>query len=334
MSTLTKDQILQKHQKSDISQIKNINFWGCDIEDLSILKDMQTLEVISLSVNKITTLKHFEQCKNLTELYLRKNFIADLEELNYLSNIKNLKILWLGENPCCEDPNYRIFTIKAIPSLLKLDNIPVSKEEREDKTIMTKLEKTSTAESLSELKPLETRKKRVMSTHNNKKKLNEIYETEVNSKIHKRIISPPKYSNINDDYMKKFKNLNELQEFFSNPINEQINRNSDWNFGKNQLRNNSNQRVIDQKPDRSQFETNLNSNNKLLLSSSKGFGDAVSNIILKNMPIQTSIKQHQTQNSHIIRAVTNLLEEMNLSQLNYLKRIIEKKLQNDPSSII
>jgi Leucine-rich repeat (LRR) protein len=42
------------------------------------------VEILSLSLNKITTLRDFANCPKLTELYLRKNLIADLGEIKYL----------------------------------------------------------------------------------------------------------------------------------------------------------------------------------------------------------------------------------------------------------
>lgn len=54
------------------------------------------------SVNRISTLAPFEDCKKLQELYLRKNNITDIGEIAYLQNLPALKYLWLEENPCCD----------------------------------------------------------------------------------------------------------------------------------------------------------------------------------------------------------------------------------------
>ena len=62
-------------------------------------------------------------------LYLRKNCIQELKEIKYLSNLKNLKVLWLWDNPCIETQNYREIVIKILPNLVKLDNSPVTQEE-------------------------------------------------------------------------------------------------------------------------------------------------------------------------------------------------------------
>jgi hypothetical protein len=51
------------------------------IEDVSVLQQMSSIEVLSLSVNKISTLRHFAFCGLLKQLYLRANAINDLSEI-------------------------------------------------------------------------------------------------------------------------------------------------------------------------------------------------------------------------------------------------------------
>jgi Leucine-rich repeat (LRR) protein len=91
---------------------------------------MPNLEVLSLSVNKISTLKDFATCQKLQELYLRKNNITDITEVRYLTNLPNLKVLWLWDNPCAEAANYREIVINALPNLVKLDNTNITSEEK------------------------------------------------------------------------------------------------------------------------------------------------------------------------------------------------------------
>lgn len=90
---LTADVILLRTKAGTLENVKNLNLWGNDIDDVSIVRDMPNLEVLSLSVNKITTLKHFGYCRKLTELYLRKNLISDLNEIRYLQDLPSLKVL-------------------------------------------------------------------------------------------------------------------------------------------------------------------------------------------------------------------------------------------------
>lgn len=92
---------------------------------------MPNLEILSLSVNKINSLKEFANCTRLQELYVRKNNIGDLNEVFYLGDLEDLKVLWLCENPCAENSKfYREFVINALPNLENLDKIPITAEER------------------------------------------------------------------------------------------------------------------------------------------------------------------------------------------------------------
>lgn len=92
---LTQELIIQKTKCDSLLQIKNLNMWGNDLDDLKALRQIPNLEVLSLSVNRITTLKEIAACSKLQELYLRKNLISDLGELRYLVNLPNLRVLWL-----------------------------------------------------------------------------------------------------------------------------------------------------------------------------------------------------------------------------------------------
>ncbi|OMJ81759.1 hypothetical protein SteCoe_17700 [Stentor coeruleus] len=127
---LTAELIIMKTKAGNLENVKNLNLWGNEIDDVRIVKDMPNLEVLSLSVNKISTLKPFQYCKKLSELYLRKNLVPDLSELRYLQGLPLLKVLWLWDNPCAEVPNYRETVIAALPNLVKLDNQAVTPEER------------------------------------------------------------------------------------------------------------------------------------------------------------------------------------------------------------
>lgn len=84
---------------------------------------MPKIEVIGVSVNNITNLEHFSHCPNLTELYIRKNCIADLGQVWYLKKLPKLKVLWLADNPCAAGEKYRYSVLKMLPNLQKLDNI-------------------------------------------------------------------------------------------------------------------------------------------------------------------------------------------------------------------
>ena len=127
---LTRELIVQKIRSDRLGSIKNLNLWGTNLDDVSLIQEMPSLEIISLSVNKIRSLKPFAGLPNLRELYLRNNMISDLNEIKNLMDCENLQILWLKENPIADNPNYRNIIISALPQLVKLDDILITEEER------------------------------------------------------------------------------------------------------------------------------------------------------------------------------------------------------------
>ncbi|KAJ9450295.1 cilla- and flagella-associated protein [Diplonema papillatum] len=130
MNPLTERIVLQKTKVDDLEAVRSLNLWGQNLDDMSILRKMPNATVLSLSVNKINSLASFADCRNLSELYLRKNEVTDLSEVKHLKPLSKLRILWLCENPCASSPSYRAQVIAALPQLEKLDNIDIKPEER------------------------------------------------------------------------------------------------------------------------------------------------------------------------------------------------------------
>ena len=126
-----------KCKTDKLTSIKNLNLWGNDLEDISIIKNMPNIEICSLSLNKIFSLKDFTTCKKLSELYLRKNLVTDLQEIKYLTLCPSLKVLWLWDNPIADHPLYRPYIVRLLPNLVKLDNANVSPEEKIEAAKMT-----------------------------------------------------------------------------------------------------------------------------------------------------------------------------------------------------
>ena len=127
---LTKEIVVDKCKKKDFAEIKNINLWGSDLDDVSLLRQLPNIEVVSLSVNRISSLADFAHCPRIQELYLRKNQISDLGELRHLQGLKHLKVLWLSDNPCASDSNYRTKIISILPQLSKIDSQEIGDDER------------------------------------------------------------------------------------------------------------------------------------------------------------------------------------------------------------
>lgn len=127
---LTQEFIVLKTRQA-MDRIVKLNLWGNNLTDVSVLSKIPNLEVLALTVNQITSLKDFQGCPQLKELYLRRNQIpGSLQELRYLSELTQLKVLNLAENPISTElPHYRLMVLKHTPQLEKLDDISVTYQE-------------------------------------------------------------------------------------------------------------------------------------------------------------------------------------------------------------
>lgn len=122
--------------------VRQLNLWGCGVTDagLRILcRQLPNVEVLSLSSNFLTTLEPLaESCGRLREVYARRNAFPEgaLEAvLAPLGRLKQLRTLWLGENPCCQgmgESEYRAAVVRVLPDLLELDGAKVTEAERQD----------------------------------------------------------------------------------------------------------------------------------------------------------------------------------------------------------
>uniref|UniRef100_A0A8C5LD31 Cilia- and flagella-associated protein 410 n=1 Tax=Jaculus jaculus TaxID=51337 RepID=A0A8C5LD31_JACJA len=130
---LTRKMVLSRAKASELHSVRKLNCWGSRLTDvsISICREMPSLEVITLSVNSVSSLEPMSGCRHLSELYLRRNRISSLAELFYLKDLPHLRVLWLAENPCCgPSPHlYRMTVLRNLPRLQKLDNQAVTEEE-------------------------------------------------------------------------------------------------------------------------------------------------------------------------------------------------------------
>lgn len=129
-SILTIQQVLDKSKCQQPEDVLRVNLWAQGIEDVSCIASFTNLRIITLTGNKISSLAPFASCPKLQELYLRKNRVADFSEIQRLNGLKELRVLWISENPIATSPNYRTDVIKVLPQLYKLDEQNVTAEER------------------------------------------------------------------------------------------------------------------------------------------------------------------------------------------------------------
>uniref|UniRef100_A0AC34FR12 Uncharacterized protein n=1 Tax=Panagrolaimus sp. ES5 TaxID=591445 RepID=A0AC34FR12_9BILA len=113
--------------KTSVENVTKLNLWGCDVDDIELCSQMPKLQILSLSVNRVSSLAPLRYCIALEELYIRKNKLEELDELKNLSGLKKLRVLWIEENPCTENSSYRNKVIQMLPQLMTLDNIALKK---------------------------------------------------------------------------------------------------------------------------------------------------------------------------------------------------------------
>ncbi|OHT12835.1 Leucine Rich Repeat family protein [Tritrichomonas foetus] len=118
--------IFQKTRTTNLADVRSLNMWGYELEDVSIISKLVNAETISLPINRITSLSAFQNLPNLNNLLLRQNLISDFNEICHLSYLPNLECLTLLDNPIASLPNYRETVIKMLPQLKKLDDVNVN----------------------------------------------------------------------------------------------------------------------------------------------------------------------------------------------------------------
>ena len=129
MTILSEAMVYSKTRTQNLNNVKQLNAWGSELTDVSIVRSMPFVQVLSLSVNKISSLEDFSACRNLQELYLRENNVKDLDQIYHLQELPFLRKLWLAGNPCADRPDYRRTVLRVLPHLETLDNVNVTQEE-------------------------------------------------------------------------------------------------------------------------------------------------------------------------------------------------------------
>jgi hypothetical protein len=111
--------------RAPLTEVRRLNLWSRQLQDVSILSDAPNLEILCLSSNKIQYLDIFPVCPNLLSLILRNNQVADFGQVEYLARLPKLHALWLADNPIDADPDYRARVVEMLPGLIRLDDADV-----------------------------------------------------------------------------------------------------------------------------------------------------------------------------------------------------------------
>jgi hypothetical protein len=306
---LSRELIAQKVKSDRIESIRNLNLWGSNIEDISILEEMPSLEVVSLSVNKIRTLKPFANLSNLRELYLRRNLISNLNEIKYLTDCQNLSVLWLSENPICDNPNYRAVVICVLPQLQKLDDIAITDAEREkaEKKIGGNMADDDEGEQ---------------EESNNRENGHNYYENNQNRRNMNE--NRNKYDDRDDDkdeYMKNKKSYEPNRNRQNDDYGRYNDRNNDKsynNYDDRPIKGNNDKRYnnYDERPIKGNNDYYGNNNRK-----KNNYGD---NNLFRDNYEENDNTEKKRGNSNVLNCVISLLKELSPIELKMVKKEIDR----------
>ncbi|NXJ78555.1 LRC23 protein, partial [Trogon melanurus] len=103
------------------------------IQSLEGLEGLGQLATLHLRDNKLEILDGFcSSLKCLQYLNLRNNRISSLQEVEKLKVLPMLQALVLLDNPCSEEPNYRLEVLVLLPHLQRLDKELFEEDERKE----------------------------------------------------------------------------------------------------------------------------------------------------------------------------------------------------------
>lgn len=306
---LTREFIALKAKSDRLQSITKLNLWGSDLDEVSILQQMPLLEVVSLSVNKLSTLKDFADMENLRELYLRNNLISDIREVKYLATCPNLRVLSLNENPIANMKGYRQTILRILPNLTKFDEV-----------LVTEAEKNNTYDNDTE------------EVDNNNQDDYE-QEEEVQPQINKKYI-PPK----EDDYYGK-KAQNQYEPKYSKKIsNPKVNQNREYDnnyeedYGgnyeskysqskKNRRNSNEKRRQNDDYDDNDYPQQRQRPQRQAPIYRKKK-----PNVYEDEEYVDQRNCKRNNRSSNVLNCVLMLINELNLNELECVKDEIDKKI--------
>ena len=337
---LSEEFILKKNPKyKSLDEIKTLNLWGCDLNNISILSECKNLEILSLSLNEISNISPLKKCINLRELYLRKNNISSLSQIDNLINLIHLRILWLDENPISNLENYKEYVLKTLPQIIKFDNNTIirNREIKKHKTTQTS-ERRNT--KINEKKYM---LRRVNSIEPGKFNLLKSFKSKnnVNYSLNEKNVSFLKFNNIvsNNSYNDLSELVRQKSEFFQQkliefkkiklkiiPNEKKINKNNKIciknigiNKGNIELKipishNNSNKNIF----------RNISNEKNSILSNEISTINNEDNILRKTIPNNKKIEK-----KNLLKEGIKLINKMNINDLFILKQKIDERIENN-----
>lgn len=154
-----------------------LNMDNCGLTDITGIVCLKNLVEFSAANNRINDLFEIDALSNtLKYLQLQNNYIEEMENITFLSNLEKLELLILKGNPITNYPEYKNRVIQEIPWLGVLDseykqvlhyenvpmkdenintiNSPLPSELTPLRQVQTKNNKTSTSQEMNEIKKM------------------------------------------------------------------------------------------------------------------------------------------------------------------------------------
>jgi len=105
---------------SGVPNLKELYLSHNGIQKIDGLSTLVHLEVLDLGGNQIKKIENIEKLTKLKELWMNNNYLSDFGDLKNI-HAKELKTIYLEQNPLSKDPDYEKKVLDAIPTLTQLD---------------------------------------------------------------------------------------------------------------------------------------------------------------------------------------------------------------------
>lgn len=93
---------------------------------------LPSLKSLICDGNYLKNVNAFAKLQGINFISLENNKIKDIQDIEKLALLEYLSDLNIYNNPICKNPGFRQNVIKKFVNLVKLDNVEISKEERDD----------------------------------------------------------------------------------------------------------------------------------------------------------------------------------------------------------
>ncbi|XP_070710191.1 leucine-rich repeat and guanylate kinase domain-containing protein [Pempheris klunzingeri] len=114
----------------DSLPLTHLSLRGNQLERIERLENLKSLQVLDLSLNRITSLSGLQNFHLLGSINLEKNLIREIQECKHIHDLFLLRDLNLLENPLQEEPDYRLAVVFLLQHLTMLDQEKVTAEEK------------------------------------------------------------------------------------------------------------------------------------------------------------------------------------------------------------